>query len=232
MPRHVTRRTMTVATVTVAIGVALGAVITADGTTRGETESGRTATARVTAATQSPTRTESRPFGPILPPRPLSPDSPAGKQYLQTERDLHGDPLEARSFAQDQIEANFYDRGLSSIRVTGPRNLTVTWKGRAPRDIRASLTSRPFGIDVRLVEGAVYSRTETARATQAVVNHPDARTVWMVSGASGDGRGTGIEVYVTRNVLSDAVKAKIAKAAGIPLTDVTFRLGSSGWDPL
>ncbi|MGJ9412302.1 hypothetical protein ACHAAC_06295 [Aeromicrobium sp. CF4.19] len=157
--------------------------------------------------------------------------APVGRQNLETERDP-SDPLEARSIVRDQIHADYSNRGLASIRTTGPKSLTVNWKNRAPQEIRDAFASRPFGVTIRLVEGANYSREETARATQPVVNHPDAQNLWKVVGAGGDGNGTGIVVFLTRKDPSPETRHAIAQAAGIPLTDITFTFEKSAPTPL
>jgi hypothetical protein len=105
------------------------------------------------------------------------------------------------------------------------RAITVFWKGTAPTDVHDYVASRPFGVNVTLVEGAKYSRAEGNAARTRIWNASIATEIGIVS-ISVKGDGSGLVTGITQATqLSDAKTRELKSTAGIE--EIQVDLGRS-----
>lgn len=103
----------------------------------------------------------------------------------------------------------------------------VWWKGVAPADVRAYVASRPQGVDVRLIEGAAYSKAELEAARARLTASPlllRLRAVLIEVAPE----GTGITVGIQDAAISDADLAALRAVAGIVGVSVRTGAGPAG----
>ena len=115
-------------------------------------------------------------------------------------------------------------RGFAGQRTDyANRGITVHWSGKVPDDVRRYVDAKPYGVDVKLVTGAKYSRAQGNAARARLLADPIARQLEVVS-ASVPSDGSGLVISVTGTAMQTASAVDSAKSvAGID--DLQIRYG-------